>query len=98
MTTPRSFDIKDLDEAMVTLGRLRDCLVTKVEAPPLDEPTGLGAVVRDSTGRLWTRIAQTDHGPWRWARRDPDDVGYLYAWADIKDPEILSCGYDGSDA
>lgn len=31
--------------------------------PPLEEPLGIGAVVEDSTGRLWTRISGADDSP-----------------------------------
>ena len=84
MTTPRTFDIKDLDEAMVTLGRLRDCLVTNLA---IEEPTGLGAVVR-SSNRLYVRTS--GRTPWYWAT-----AGAWREWPTIKEgAEILSLGVD----
>ena len=58
------------------------------EPPPLEEPTGLGAVVRDIHGRSWVRLsAVLGNNPWYWA-------GYHMVWGSLVVAEILSGGYD----
>lgn len=61
--------------------------------PKPDEPTGLGAVVRDADGRSWVRTSE-DVFPWHFS--DRDEVGDRYTdsctYADIDAVEVLSEG------
>ena len=86
MTTYR---FKTLDEAVETLGRIRDCVVPDetAKAPaPLEEPTGLGAVVR-SAG--WVYVRTGGMRPWYCP-----DRGDRRKWSELEAPVILSHGYD----
>lgn len=78
--------------------RIADALraVESRKPPKLDEPLGLGAVVRDTKGDHWVR---TDHGRLVWSNgrfgamnADGDEKVTLCAWADIDAVEVLSEG------
>ena len=59
------------------------------KSPKPDEPTGLGAVVRDAGGRRWVRaLAPLDSvAPWK-----RDDCGHWGDWSGIDAVEVLSEG------
>lgn len=60
-----------------------------VEPPRPDEPTGLGAVVRDGEGRLHVRGPDRTFLPWL------RGASTWYAWAELPDPiTVLSPGID----
>lgn len=64
-------------------------LVLAAPEPPLAEPTGLGAVVRDRDGELWVQVDARDSRPWR-------RVSYpspRCQWAAIDAVEDLSEGH-----
>ena len=61
-------------------------------APPLEEPTGLGAVVRDGA-QLWARARVGAPGTVAWYACG----GGWTDWASLKDPCIVSDGFNGGD-
>lgn len=60
--------------------------------PKPEEPTGLGAVVRDSEGLQWVRatFADADHYGWRCANRP--QVNGLSRWPELDAIKVLSEG------
>jgi hypothetical protein len=57
--------------------------------PRPDEPTGLGAVVRGSDGRIWIRAVQTAIGDMHWRSEDGQTCA---KWRGIDAVEVLSEG------
>jgi hypothetical protein len=56
--------------------------------PKPDEPTGLGAVVEDDQGHVWTRA---DESGMPWVSRHSGDIHWC-RWADVAAFEVLSEG------
>lgn len=81
------FEIADL----VSYSQLREALDTFADPKPPrpDEPTGLGAVIEDDRGWLWTKARTHDHGlNWReqWGGRWEN-------WVDLDVARVLSEGW-----
>ena len=57
---------------------------------PLEEPTGLGAVVRDIYGQLWVRIPRDGVGPC-WARRN-EHGPRVKSWPTVQAGKVISHG------
>ena len=60
--------------------------------PPIFEPSGLGAVVLDSQGRIWVRYLRPGtSAPWVWSEA-PSDIESRSVWSAIPAVEVLSEG------
>ena len=71
--------------------QMQTALRSLVTPPKPDEPTGLGAVVEDVSGRRWTRYDTRDPQPWWW-NGAPEVAVCRYAYADIDAIRVLSEG------
>lgn len=85
-------------EVQGNTNRLQEALRSLVAEPEPEEPTGLGAVVRDGNGSDWVRIYQhVDCNDWR---RTDDEPGSGEAqarsgWLDLPRPlTVLSPGWE----
>lgn len=72
----------------LTRSSMRDALAAYANPTPPKpkEPTGLGAVVEDADGNVWTRTGKAPSGDWV----TPD--GGLDAWLDVPAVRVLSEG------
>ena len=85
----------DIDAVLEQLAAIRARLdALEADAPaeawPPQEPTGLGAVVRDIYGQLWVRIPRDGVGPC-WARRN-EHGPRVKSWPTIQAGKVISHG------